>query len=229
MTYASMNLILSKLILENCNYHSMSVILIGGTPGTGKTTVAKILGSKLSVDVVGLGDLADKSGCISAQDKARNTGIIDEDCLVNALQQLTEDKKNRIVIEGHYIDVVPNSSVQWVFVLRTHPQNLRDRLAGRDYSNDKVNENVEAEVLGVCQLDALDAFGEKKVFEIDTTDMNAPETAMKIETLMKDSPDPERLDWMSLLEKEGRLELVKSVLTTQLPSLRLLVAQLHQR
>ncbi|MHA2045731.1 MAG: AAA family ATPase, partial [Candidatus Thorarchaeota archaeon] len=132
----------------------MSVILVGGTPGTGKTAVAKILGSKLSVEVVGLGDLADKSGCISAQDKARNTGIINEDCLVDALVKLTDDKKKRLVIEGHYIDLVPNSSVQWVFVLRTHPQNLKDRLVTRDYSVDKVNENVEAEVLGVCQLDA---------------------------------------------------------------------------
>jgi adenylate kinase len=184
----------------------MSVILVGGTPGTGKTVVAKILGSKLSVDVVQLGDLADDSGCISAQDKARKTGIINEDCLVDALVELTEDKTNRLVIEGHYIDLVPNSSVQWVFLLRTHPNVLKSRLSERDYSEEKVTENVEAEVLGVCQLDALDAFGEKKVFEIDTSELSAPETAAKIESLMKESPSPERIDWMTLLEEEGRLD-----------------------
>jgi adenylate kinase len=184
----------------------MSVILVGGTPGTGKTVVAKILGSKLSVKVVGLGDLADKAGCISAEDKARKTGIINEDCLVDALLELTEDKKKRLVIEGHYIDLVPSSSVQWVFLLRAHPEKLRDRLSERDYSEDKVSENVEAEVLGVCQLDALDAFGEKKVYEIDTSDLSAPQTASKIENLMKESPTPERIDWMGLLEKEGRLD-----------------------
>lgn len=184
----------------------MSVILVGGTPGTGKTVVAKILGSKLSVKVIGLGELADKSGCISAKDKARKTGIINEDCLVDALVELTEDKKKRLVIEGHYIDLVPSSSVQWVFLLRTHPEKLRERLSSRDYSEEKVNENVEAEVLGVCQLDALDAFGEKKVFEIDTSEFGAPETVAKIESLMNESPDPERIDWMALLEKEGRLD-----------------------
>ena len=31
-------------------------------------------------------------------------------------------------------------------------------MSERDYSNDKVTENVEAEVIGVCQMDALDAF-----------------------------------------------------------------------
>jgi len=183
----------------------MSVILVGGTPGTGKTMVAKVLGSKLSVEVISISDLADESGCISAEDKVRKTGIIDEDCLVEALLTLTEDKAKRLVLDGHYIDLVPNSSVQWVFILRTHPEKLRNRLTERDYTEDKVAENVEAEVLGVCQLDALDAFGETKVYEIDTSELSAPQTAAKIESLMKESSDPERIDWMELLEKEGRL------------------------
>ncbi|MHA2026836.1 MAG: adenylate kinase family protein [Candidatus Thorarchaeota archaeon] len=182
------------------------MILVGGSPGTGKTVVAKILGSKLSVEIVGLGDLADKAGCISAEDKARKTGIINEDCLVDALVELTEDKTKRLVIEGHYIDLVPSSSVQSVFILRTHPDTLKVRLSERKYSKEKVAENVEAEVLGVCQMDALDAFGEKKVFEIDTSELNAPETAAKIESLMKDSTEPERIDWMALLEQQGRLD-----------------------
>ena len=184
----------------------MSVILVGGTPGTGKTMVAKILGSKLSVDVVNLGELADESGCISAEDKARKTGIINEDCLVDALVELTDDKSKRLVIEGHYIDLVPSRSVQWVFLLRTHPETLKKRLGQRNYSEEKVGENVEAEVLGVCQLDALDAFGEKKVFEIDTSELSAPEIVAKIESLMKEPTTPERIDWMALLEEEGRLD-----------------------
>jgi adenylate kinase len=183
----------------------MSVILVGGSPGTGKTKVAKILGSKLSVDVIALGELADESGCITAEDKARNTGIINEDCLVDALVELTSDKSNRLVIEGHYIDLVPSYTVQWVFILRTHPENLRNRLSDRKYSIEKVNENVEAEVMGVCQMDALDAFGEEKVFEIDTTDLSAPQTAEKIESLMKNGSSPIRIDWLSELEEQGRL------------------------
>jgi len=168
----------------------MAAILIGGTPGTGKTMVAKVLGSKLQIDVVTLGELADKSGCISAQDKARDTGIIDEDCLVDALVNLVDDKGKRILIEGHYIDLVPSGSVQWVFILRTHPQTLRERLVERGYKDEKVKENVEAEVLGVCQLDALTSFGEDRVLEIDTSEMTPPDVA---------------IDWMVTLEKQGRL------------------------
>ncbi|MHA1963837.1 MAG: adenylate kinase family protein [Candidatus Thorarchaeota archaeon] len=183
----------------------MSVILVGGSPGTGKTKVAKILGSKLSVEVISLGQLADDSGCVTAEDKARNTGIIDEDCLVDALIKLTEDKSTRVVIEGHYIDLVPSSSIQWTFILRTHPGTLKKRLSERNYSDDKVTENVEAEVMGVCQMDALDAFGEEKVFEVDTTELSAPQTAQKIEELMKNESSPTRIDWMAKLEELGRL------------------------
>jgi len=184
----------------------MSVILVGGSPGTGKTKVAKILGSKLSVEVISLGDLADDTGCIKAEDKARNTGIINEDCLIDALLDLTDDKSKRMVIEGHYIDLVPSSSVQWVFILRTHPETLKIRLSERNYSDEKVLENVEAEVIGVCQMDALDAFGESRVFEIDTTDLSAPQTVEKIESVMKNKSSPIRIDWMALLEEEGRLD-----------------------
>jgi adenylate kinase len=184
----------------------MSAIVIGGTPGTGKTRVAKIVGSRLTVDVVSLGELAEKQGCITAQDKARDTGIINEDCLVEAILDILDDKSKRVVIEGHYVDLVPSGSVEIAIVLRTHPEILRNRLRERGYSKAKINENVEAEVLGVCQMDSLDAFGEEKVFEIDTTDLSPPEVASRIEKLLKNDSAPVRIDWMELLESEGRLD-----------------------
>ena len=184
----------------------MPAIVIGGTPGTGKTKIAKIIGSRLTVETVSLGELAEKEGCISAQDKARNTGIINEDCLVEAILDIVDDKSKRVVIEGHYVDLVPNDSVEIAVVLRTHPETLRERLRERGYSKEKVNENIEAEVLGVCQLDALDAFGEEKVYEIDTTDLTPNEVASQIEELLKTDTTPTRIDWMEMLEAEGRLD-----------------------
>jgi adenylate kinase len=119
---------------------------------------------------------------------------------------LVEDKSERFVIEGHYIDLVPSSAVQWVFILRTHPEKLASRLADRGYKEEKVNENVEAEVLGVCQLDALDAFGEERVLEIDTSNMTPTGVATMIEQMIADEAAPSRIDWMVALEKEGRLD-----------------------
>lgn len=185
--------------------YGVTVILVGGTPGTGKSEVAAILGKRLRVKVVSLGELAKDAGCISEEDIERETDVIDEDCLVDAIIGFLEGEPNRIIIEGHYIDLVPYGSVERAFILRTHPETLRERLVARGYSKDKVSENVEAEVIGVCQMDAIESFGEEKVFEIDTTDLTPAETADKIAELRPRALSP-RYDWMELLESEGRLD-----------------------
>jgi len=197
---------MSMLISTSSFAFTMTAILIGGTPGTGKTKVAKVLGSKLHVEVISLGELAKENGCVSARDIARDTGIIDEDCLVDAIIPLVEDKSKRLVIEGHYIDLVPSRSVERAFILRTHPDVLRERLTTRGYKAEKIQENVEAEVLGVCQMDAIDAFREEKVFEIDTSKTSPPDVAELIEKMMQEPPAPIRIDWMEMLEREGQLD-----------------------
>ncbi len=184
----------------------MTSILIGGTPGTGKTEVAKIVGAMLSRAVLSLGDIAVQSGCVNAKDMARDTGIIDEDCLVEAIGEITEDRSKMLVIEGHYIDLVPYSRVEKVFILRTHPEVLRKRLLQRGYSIEKVNENVEAEVIGVCQMDAIYAFGEDMVYEIDTTSLKPTQVAERIVQILNGLEQRMRIDWMQQLEMEGRLD-----------------------
>ncbi|MHA1771820.1 MAG: adenylate kinase family protein [Candidatus Thorarchaeota archaeon] len=185
---------------------NLTAIVIGGSPGTGKSEVAKIVGALLSVEVISIGELARDRGCISEMDFKRDTGIIDEDCLVTALIDILEKKKGRMIIEGHYIDLVPNREVEWIFVLRTHPETLRTRLEKRDYPKSKIAENVEAEVIGVCQMDAIDAFGEDAVIEIDTTSLSPKDTASKILGFINGKEERLHIDWMEMLEEEGRLD-----------------------
>ncbi|MDF1539135.1 MAG: adenylate kinase family protein [Candidatus Thorarchaeota archaeon] len=183
----------------------MKLILVGGTPGTGKTEVAKLLGAQLKRRVVALGDIAKSNDCTREHDSNRDTWIIDEDCLVDAIMDLLDDSKDDFIIEGHYIDLVPSRSVEQVFVLRTHPDDLKQRLTQRNYTADKVQENLESEIYGVCQLDALNSFGEAKVFEVDTTELTAESTVDEILSIIKSKESPTRYDWMADLEDEGRL------------------------
>ena len=55
------------------------VILITGTPCTGKTTTAKALASKLGAEYINLTDLAKTYNLTLGEDKERNTLIIDEE------------------------------------------------------------------------------------------------------------------------------------------------------
>lgn len=194
------------LICDSLKAEIMSVILIGGTPGTGKTKAASILASRLSIEVMSLGDIAVNGGCIKTQDIMRDTGVIDEDCLVDEIIQVLEKKKGRIVLEGHYIDLVPSRSIECAILLRTHPEVLLPRLIKRGYDESKIKENIEAEVLGVCQLDAISSFGEESVFEIDTSELTPVQTAERIQKVLQGQESTNRIDWMELLESEGRLD-----------------------
>ncbi|MGY5876131.1 MAG: adenylate kinase family protein [Candidatus Thorarchaeota archaeon] len=184
----------------------MKTLLIGGTPGTGKTEIAKIIASHFNKRVISLGDLARDSDCVSAHDADRETDIIDEDCLVDAIIGELDDNDDSPIVEGHYIDLVPSEYVEKVFILRTHPSILKKRLLEREYVPEKVKENVEAEVIGVCQMDALESFGETLVFEIDTSELKVEEAAEKIFHLLEDDSDPIRIDWMAMLEEKGILD-----------------------
>lgn len=196
---------IGRSIRRSADLRPMSVILVGGTPGTGKSAAAIMLGERLGVRVLSLGKLAEAAGCISAYDDDRDTSVVDEDCLVSAILNEIEDLDEQIVIEGHYIDLVPYSSVARVFVLRTHPEVLKHRLIQRGWSKSKIEENVEAEVIGVCQLDAYEAYGEDIVTEIDTTETKQSDVVDMIQRAIRGKAETSPIDWMRLLEEEGRL------------------------
>ena len=185
----------------------MKALLIGGTPGTCKTEVASIIAERLNLTLISVSELAERYGCIEEHDSDRDTDVINEDCFVDAIIDILDEMKNDVIIEGHYIDLVPSEHVSTVIILRTHPTSLRKRLAERSYSEEKIQENVEAEIIGVCQMDALDAFGESTVKEIDTTSKTIDETVDEI-IKHKDSKSglTTRIDWMEMLETEGRLD-----------------------
>ncbi len=196
---------IGRSIRPTLDDEGMSVILIGGTPGTGKTEVAKILGERLDLQVISLGELALEADCVSSHDEDRDTSVVDEDCLVDAIEGKIQEVNEEAIFEGHYIDLVPYSVVSHVFVLRTHPEVLKHRLMRRGWAMKKVQENVEAEVLGVCQLDAHESFGEDEVTDIDTTELSLSEVADMIQRAIKGDIETTHIDWMSQLEEEGRL------------------------
>jgi adenylate kinase len=184
------------------------VILITGTPSVGKTTLGKKLAKQLNGEYVNLTKIADKEHLILEQDKARETGVIDDAKMKRTLKKLIAQTSTDIVIDGHYAAAVtPKKLSTHVFVLRRNPIQLREFMLKRGYSVAKQAENLEAEVLDVCLVEALQNQEKAKICEIDTTDKSVDDVLMDILAILEGK---KRccygfVDWLSLLEREGRL------------------------
>ena len=127
------------------------VIIISGTPGTGKTAIASYLNEKFEILSINLGEFAVKNQFILADDPYRDTKIINEEKLVPAIiNEIKRTADSHLIIEGHYADIIPNEFILAAVILRTDPFVLEERLKLRNYSEDKIKENIQAEILSDC-------------------------------------------------------------------------------
>ncbi len=184
------------------------VILVTGTPGVGKTTVSQKLASKLGALYIGITDLVKKEKLIASVDDVRRTLIADTEKVSKRVQEILESSKGNIVIEGHYaVDVVSKKEVNTVFVLRRDPTELMGVLEKRGFEGKKLWENLAAEILDVCLLDALSACGADKVCEIDVSGKTVEQVVEEIVLVLEKRKVCRSgiVDWLGKLENEGRL------------------------
>jgi len=154
----------------------MSVILITGTPGTGKTTVSKTLSERLSIPLVAVNDLVDEKHLYHGHDPEKGYKEVDMEGLSHELKLLLKNSgEDGLIIEGHLAHFSDDSDlIECLVVLRTRPDILKKRLHKRDWPEAKVNENIEAEALDICTFEAVEIHG-KKVNEVDTTNLEIEE------------------------------------------------------
>ena len=138
------------------------IICVTGTPKTGKTTTARLLAEKLNYEFIDLNELAEKKNLYCGYDKKRRCKVVDIDKIFQEVKRLGE--KRNLVLESHYSHEMP---CDIVIVLRTNPAELRKRMQEHGWSDEKIEENIEAEIMEVCKSEALELG--KKVIEIDTT------------------------------------------------------------
>ena len=154
---------------------------ITGTPGVGKSTVSKALVEKLMenykwkfqdiVDIkyIDITKVVIENGLYIEKDKDMDSYLIDFQKLNNYINNNSfSSEKNLVIIDGHVSHLL---DVDYIVVLRCSPEIVKDRLKKRNYSKDKVNENVEGEILDVCLIESLERFQKDNilVYEIDTT------------------------------------------------------------
>ena len=184
------------------------VILVTGTPGVGKTSIARSLASKLDAVYVSLAELVRRERLISGVDKARGTLIADTDRVSKQMQKVIKGSERDVIVDGHYaVDVVPPKDVHLVFVLRRDPIELKGVMENRGFGERKLWENLAAEILDVCLWDAVSVCGSDKVCEIDVSGKRIEEAAKEVVLVLegKEKCRVGTVDWLGKLEGEGRL------------------------
>ena len=150
-----------------------NIVLITGTPGVGKTILAKKISKKSGFKLVELNRLIRKEKLYTRFDRVRKTYIVDQGKLRRKLEALSRSSE-RIVLPTHLVGrFLPKASVQLALVLRLDPVILYERLRAKRWTKRKAWENTEAEILDLCLQDSLLLLGPRKVYEIDTTRRSA--------------------------------------------------------
>jgi adenylate kinase len=134
-------------------------IALSGTPGTGKTTIGKVLHDRYGLEVVDVNQVVQAHRYYVGWDERRQSLIVDIDAL------RAHPFSDGCLLEGHLSHHLP---VDRVIVLRTEPNVLRTRLQIKGFSDGKIRENLEAEVLDVILVEAVGIHG-KNVYEVDST------------------------------------------------------------
>jgi len=148
------------------------IISITGTPASGKTTIAEKVSSILGWTLVKLNELAEEKNLYCGIDEKRDCKIVDIEKIKRALSEINE---HNLIIESHYAHEIPSDVV---FVLRVNPKELRERARSKDWKNEKTEENVEAEIMGICLQESIDTG--QKIIEVDTTKKEPNDVAKEI-------------------------------------------------
>jgi len=183
---------------------------VTGTPCVGKTSVARLLASKLDALYVNLTELALREELVLGKDEERDSAIVDEHLMRSRIREIFEGcGKKDVIFDGHYaVNVVPEDLRPHVFVLRRHPVELQEFMRRRGFSERKIRENLASEILDVCLCDALEVFGEDQVCELDVSSKSTEEIACVILDVLSGS---EKccigiVDWLGKLESEDLLD-----------------------
>ncbi|KAF1773360.1 hypothetical protein JG687_00003351 [Phytophthora cactorum] len=140
-------------------------ILVTGTPGTGKTSMCQQLAERsLLLTHLNVGDLVKERGLHNGRDEEFDCFVLDEDKVCDEMEDMMAEGGK--VVDFHTCDFFPERWFDLVVVLRVDNTTLFDRLQKRGYSEKKVAENVECEIMEVVLQEARESYAPEIVQEL---------------------------------------------------------------
>lgn len=183
-------------------------VAITGNPGVGKHTCTKIVCEKLGdVKIIDINKIIIDNNAFLLNDD-RNGKEVD---IKKTLKLIRNELKKGgdLVIIGHLVPyLLRPDGIDIVVVMRRSPYEIIRTFEERDYSPEKIRENVASEILGISFYDALKTFGKNKVIEFDATGKTSQQAAEEIVLLLQNKSKHEigMVDWLSLVYEKGDVQ-----------------------
>ena len=159
----------------------MTVIIVTGTPGTGKSYVSGLIQGHIGFERIDVNKLIEENNLCDDYDEQRQCKIIDIDKTVKILMNII--KKGNFVVDSHFIHHIPVNKIDLCIVTKCDIKILKQRLDSRGYSQKKVRENLDAEIFDICLTEAEEQ--DHNILIIDTTNINDEEIIDKIKEKIK--------------------------------------------
>ncbi|MGC9037469.1 MAG: AAA family ATPase [Candidatus Micrarchaeia archaeon] len=183
----------------------MQAIVITGTPGTGKSRLARLLKQKIkNAEIVNVNEFAIKHGLVIGEDEF-GASIINTKKLSVLLNALVDKSRRTLILEGHLLCDMKIKNAKAV-VLREHLATLKKRMEMRGYRKRKIYDNLVAEATDYCGIEASKRY--KQVGEFLSSDPKLLEKVLQFIKYGKKEGDINLLgELLSLMKQERNFSL----------------------
>ncbi|EGG20952.1 hypothetical protein DFA_00821 [Cavenderia fasciculata] len=153
-------------------------ILITGTPGTGKTTLAESIAQTFGYKHIDVSSLVKEKDLHDGFDEEFQCWVLDEDKVCDEMEdQMTN---GGVVVDHHSCEWFPERWFDLVIVLRTDTKELTDRMIKRKYNQLKIDNNIDCEIMQLILQEAFSSYKEEIIMELQSSTIEDNENNQQI-------------------------------------------------
>ena len=166
-----------------------------------------MLAREIGGKYLSLGTYVSKHRLFSGVDKKRRTKVVDVTKTSRRMRSFTDPSAVPLVVDTHHPEgIIPNNMTSFVFVLRCDPTILIRRLRRKKWGQEKIRENVMAELLDYCLIHAQTYYANRKLVQLDMSHSSVKRSVKTAVNILSGTKAPIlRLNWLSKLETNASL------------------------